>query len=330
MNFKRFYLFLFYYLNFFFQIILTNELKWNNFRDLYKSSELYFIIETVEYAQEIFHSAELMNQIIIVWLTYEHELDPYLKLYMEYVLELMKYTNSINIIIHSSEKDIHLVPNILKILPEKSIYIIIDDADLRLNVCTLYAVTDMLSDRVPVIFHLNHEMPWTDTHIGITPEGEMCNSFNLPQIYQNYKYVFRNYYHSSFLQSAQYVPLLTKQQRKLHEFRSNNPILPSSKREHWCIFSGRVTYNHLRSIESIFHQERNELLRLITQSSSSVSSPESQISSISQCRAYYNDNGTDGHQHTFSEYVAILSQTVFTPCPAGNNPETFRHYEVWI
>lgn len=182
----------------------------------------------------------------------------------------------------------------------------------------------MFSNNSPVIFHLNHEMPWTTTQIGITPEGQLCTSSDLPTVYENYKYVFRNYYHSSFLQSSEYIPLLTKQQRKLQKFRNNNPLIPSSNRKYWCVFSGRIKYNHTRIVESMFHQERDEFLHLITQSHSTSNS---QTSPNTQCQAYYDDNGLDGHKHSFDEYVAILSQTVFTPCPAGNNPETFRHYE---
>ena len=28
------------------------------------------------------------------------------------------------------------------------------------------------------------------------------------------------------------------------------------------------------------------------------------------------------------DYAALLSNSAFVPCPSGNNPETFRHYEV--
>jgi hypothetical protein len=36
----------------------------------------------------------------------------------------------------------------------------------------------------------------------------------------------------------------------------------------------------------------------------------------------------ENHELSYETYIDILSQTAFAPCPAGNNPETFRLYEV--
>ena len=36
----------------------------------------------------------------------------------------------------------------------------------------------------------------------------------------------------------------------------------------------------------------------------------------------------DDSSDRYDQYIAELSDTVFAPCPAGNNLETFRHYEV--
>lgn len=33
------------------------------------------------------------------------------------------------------------------------------------------------------------------------------------------------------------------------------------------------------------------------------------------------------HTIAYDDYVAIMADSIFLPCPAGNNPETFRHYE---
>lgn len=36
----------------------------------------------------------------------------------------------------------------------------------------------------------------------------------------------------------------------------------------------------------------------------------------------------DDTSDRYDRYITELSDTVFAPCPAGNNLETFRHYEV--
>jgi hypothetical protein len=34
------------------------------------------------------------------------------------------------------------------------------------------------------------------------------------------------------------------------------------------------------------------------------------------------------HAYPYDDYIAALADTTFVLCPAGNNPETFRHFEV--
>jgi hypothetical protein len=279
------------------------------------------VIDTPEYGAEVFHAIDLMNKIAIVWVTYDTEVDPYLKLYVEYVLELTQHLDCVHIIIRSSINDLDLLPQVMETIPEKSVFIIIEDADLRLNLCSLYSTLRLLSRPSPIIFHLNHETPWMKTAMGVSATGEPCSSFQLDEIYRQYKYVFRNYYSHLYLSSSDYVPLLSKEGRRLKRFRQENPFLRSSDRENWCVFSGRIKYDHTRAIDSVFHAERLHFINLISRSSEE--DPETK-----SCRAYYDNNGLDGHQHSFEEYMSLLSQSVFTPCPAGNSPETFRHYEV--
>ena len=46
------------------------------------------------------------------------------------------------------------------------------------------------------------------------------------------------------------------------------------------------------------------------------------------CEFVYDVEGQDGHQWSLEEYAVEMLSSVFVLCPAGNNPETFRHYEV--
>jgi hypothetical protein len=296
--------------------------SWINFRKYFNPAELYFVIETPEYAAEVFYAVNLMNKIAIIWVTYDPELDPYLKLYLEYVLELTKELDCVHLIIRNSINDADMLPQVIEMIPDKSVLLIIEDADLRLNICSLYSSLLLLSRESPILFHLNHETPWIDSTMGISATGELCSSFQLDDIYRHYKYVFRNYFSHLYQSSSDYVPLLSKEGRTLQKFRQENPLLRSSERENWCVFSGRVKYDHQREVRSIFHAERDHFIDLISQSSSESEREER------SCRAYYNSDGHDGHQHSFVEYMSVLSQSVFTPCPAGNSPETFRHYEV--
>jgi hypothetical protein len=295
--------------------------SWTNFRQRFNPSEIYFTVDTIEYATEIFHATDLMNKIAIIWVTYDYELDPYLKIYIEYVLELTKHLDSVQIIIRSVENDINLLTQIMKILPEKSVFVIPEDADLRLNLCSLYSTLQLLSRESPIIFHLNHETPWVETMMGYSASGISCSSYQLDEIYSKYRYVFRNYYSNLYQTSSDFVPLLSKQGRSLQQYRKEYPLIKSSQRENWCIFSGRIKYDHMREINSIFHADRSLFIDLI-------STQQYQRPPEKSCRAYYDNNGLDGHQHSFTEYMDVLSHSVFTPCPAGNNPETFRHYEV--
>ena len=47
------------------------------------------------------------------------------------------------------------------------------------------------------------------------------------------------------------------------------------------------------------------------------------------CTLFWNEEMNRKYWHTvdYADYLPIMALSKFVPCPAGNNPETFRHYE---
>ena len=89
-------------------------------------------------------------------------------------------------------------------------------------------------------------------------------------------------------------------------------IKPLTTRSYRCIFIGRFLYAE----PSEMHSERWEFKSLVDNGDLG-------------CNILWDETLNRDFQHTivYHEYLSIMADTIFVPCPAGNNPETFRHYE---
>jgi hypothetical protein len=308
---------------------------WVQFRDKFEANELFYVCDTVERAEQVMTAAEMMNKIAIIWVVFDVNLEPYFKLYLEYILELTKKSDTVHIILEATPRDTEFLPTVLKHVPQKSLFIMIHDSDYRIDLCLLSIARKYLGQDRAVIFHLNHERPWMhQEQIGMRASLGHCLTEDLTAVYPTYEYVFRNYYYSDYLNSTEYVPLLSLQPRMLKTYRNTNGVKPSSQRSHWCRFAGRVNYDNMYEVKSHFHRERNQFLDLLLADGAEVMGDSGSSAGgrgvDRRCTALYDVAGHDGHKLAYDEYIEFLADTVFAPCPAGNSPETFRHYEVRI
>ncbi len=170
---------------------------------------------------------------------------------------------------------------------------------------------------VPVLMHLNDETSWLENTY--TP----CAIDDVKQIYDTAPFVFRNYYYGPLLSHSMYIPLGGGQtsynlQLKNSVSIRNTPLKKSSQRQVLCSFSGRMQYTK----NSNGTAERSELMSEIS-AASETGRPT--------CYSIFSSIDTAGvptHGMNFNEYYNALRESVFAPCPGGNNAETFRHYEV--
>lgn len=163
------------------------------------------------------------------------------------------------------------------------------------------------------LLHLNHEQPWSknvsDLRNNQISPGLYGFDDAFISIYEKFKLVIRQYYYEPFLPYSQFVPLgyATLSWPKI---TYKYPILKSSERSYFCILKARFFYHD----QSPFHNERRELLDM-------------QEKNILPCALSKSDSDKKLDDEYFSDYANLLLNTVFIPCPSGNNPETYRHYE---
>ena len=309
----------------FLAVLFTPCSGWTQFRNKFEGPELYYVCDTVERAEVVFAAADMMHKIAVIWTTYDSNIEPYFKLYLEYMLELTKGSDVVHVILETSPRDLEFLPRVLEHIPEKSLFVMIHDSDLRLDLCLLTVAMSYLGKPPPVMFHMNHERPWLHSEtIGMTANMSHCTTSDLAVLYPTYTHVFRNYYYADFLGISEYVPLLSLHPRALGRYRQRVGLRPSSERAHWCRFAGRINYDNVHGTQSPFHAERNQFLNLLLESRGKG---DGQVSDRS-CTALFDTQGDDGHKLSYEEYIEYMADTVFAPCPAGNSPETFRHYEV--
>ncbi len=184
-----------------------------------------------------------------------------------------------------------------------------------------------------VVMHLNHEKPWSHTsgdsldYIYESPE-QLAASYNLHPL------VLRNYYFESLTPHSYYIPAgIPTYSHLIGGVYRDNYLIPASKRGTFCHFRGRLDY-FLRATDGVEYPlrdvvaeelkephvaERRELLRL-----AAAGRAGGCIAEEYDARSLPNASMED----KYVAYVAKMADTAFALCPSGNNPETFRLYEV--
>ncbi len=196
-----------------------------------------------------------------------------------------------------------------------------------------------------VVYHMNHERPWkltpqTKEHSPITSDhldDIYSSTEELVASYDLHPLVLRNYFYSPLENHSHYLPVGLPQYSYLlgkgKEY-DHAHIKLASQRSTYCHFKGRFDYSFVfldsqkkdkrqavlsDGPEESHVTERKELLKLYLEGRSGRCEVEQ-----------YDPRFADSRQWDakYREYIARMAETAFALCPSGNNPETFRHYEV--
>ena len=169
------------------------------------------------------------------------------------------------------------------------------------------------------VLHLNHEQPWqlNDT---TSPDFIFTSINALKESYRKQKLVIRNYFYELLIDSSFYFPVGPSMYGTVLANSSSQIDFqtPASQRKHLCQFKGRQTYEYALAHEHAW--ERDELFRL------------AQRGEVGECVVVPIDvftlrEGNYQLESNYTRYIQDLANTAYIPCPAGNNPETFRLYE---
>jgi len=193
-----------------------------------------------------------------------------------------------------------------------------------------------------VFFHLNYEKPWEVKDPmsldKVFDSIEACVKF-----YDTFSLVLRNYYYQPLESSSFYLPVLLPYHGYVIGNSSSALLMESmqrkpSQRSIFCHFQGRSDYSQykMNSVGKIvkvkgddhlsYAHERRALVKMIEESKGGPL----KSCSVQTIEANYSKtmSHTSSYVEVYEQYVATMIDTVFVLSPAGNNPETFRHYEV--
>jgi hypothetical protein len=211
-------------------------------------------------------------------------------------------------------------------LPTKNlIHMTIQEAPLCTNVCMVPSLRRLFGNTTPqVILHFNHERPWLRDSIA-------CDIAELRKTYHSTALVLRNYYYSDLDDAALYFPLGTGRLSFEKAIPSNGfthgfPHRLASQRPLKCAFLGRMRYEE--SIDPLGPPSP------LSDHQDGVGQPPQEaeravmMSVLQRLGCYYLGFDNISRAVNIGIYASVLNSAVFAPCPGGNNPETFRHYEV--
>jgi len=171
-----------------------------------------------------------------------------------------------------------------------------------------------------IFFHLIHEEPWS-INSSDTLNNRFGFEYDIISAYKNWKLVLRCYFYSPFLPFSYYLPLGPAYYGMTDYYGYNastgkiigKAVITSSKRSVLCSLKCRFQYDG----SSLFHEERSTILKL-------------HANNQFHCIIRVGNLQQLVTESYLREYSTLLANTVFAPCPSGNNPETFRHYEVSV
>jgi hypothetical protein len=249
----------------------------------------------------------------------------------------------------------------LGILPDESIFVVYDHNPPEMDVRSLGYLgrikaqarprtndTVVLDYYHPVknfgVFHLNHEQPWNFQ--GGTWNVHYFSEEMLRDLSSAHGLLFRNYFHGPLegLPTVVQLPLGPAYYGFRGAFlgpNSNLPVRqPTSSRPILCRFIGRQTYGR-RNLDTV--PERADFVALARRLPFEAAMLVNETHVVGM-RAEYSGAGAGTADAAFpceavdslsqsrragylSAYATSLVHTRFAPCPPGNNPETFRHYE---
>jgi hypothetical protein len=302
------------------------------------------------------------NHIVVAVASVSFALDPYLSLYLGNVIDTFSASKrQLHYLLFEWHENnmAETMLMMMSLLPEKSIVVVYEDGLSAFGMYNMAYARVKLGLGTAAVLHLNHEQPWVTreslekdaaTSAAAAAEGVGRNeTTSLPTMdslvalsyyYQTQRVVFRNYFYEPIAADTVYfptgVPFYGYVFGNASSPLAGNFTAPASSRRHLCHFTGRVSYP--RGVLHGQAGERKELVDLAARGAlapctldvvpdedagSALTTEENAPMFISMD----NDQVMEYHKHTYEEYVALLADTALVLCPAGNNPETFRHYE---
>jgi hypothetical protein len=189
------------------------------------------------------------------------------------------------------------------------------------------------------IFHLNHEQPWNfDSNYF---HHDYSSEHELMRIYNQHGLIMRNYFYEPMSANPNVIQLPVGP--SFYGYWIGNKAfdklrfdIPSNERKIRCRFIGRRYYVD-KTIYTI--PGRESLFQIVDFDSDGYQEYVKEYPMYSYhnfltardgfdlfpCQIY---NYTVNEPFNYENFMQIMVDVIFVPCPPGNNPETFRHYEV--
>lgn len=212
------------------------------------------------------------------------------------------------------------IANFVFRLPEKSIIVSMQHGFNRVQIPLLEYLVQSKIIRPQIVLHLNHEKPWDSNYSldYIYPSIE-----ELQAAYSIQKLVIRHYYFEPLLSTSLYLPIGASFRTKTFMNETSpwynaRKQFPLESRKIYCFFKGRLSYNSTFDID--INDERRSIFRM---KFDQHRLEKCSISLLTETEAM-NFSPLDG----IDNFLQTLVNSVFALCPGGNNPETFRLFEV--
>jgi len=324
-------------------------------------NDVMTIARSKQDAAKAIHAAKKAKELILMYFTYNLEKDGYAALYLgwlKYLFDSEKFNLRLLIVETTKERFTSITDYCLDIMPKESILVSFDHGLFARRLKELGNLKDF--DRLALpsnitnghagsyrsianfgIFHLNHEQPWNFKanffHHDYHSEEELM------RIYSQHGLILRNYFHEPLSANPNVLQLPVGPSFYGYwignsRFDKLRWDIPTAERKVRCRFIGRKTYVDM-SHYSI--PERDALFDMVDFESEGYQQyveayPMYAVHNfltsregfeVFPCQIY---NYTINEPFNYELFMQVLVEIMFVPCPPGNNPETFRHYEVCI
>jgi hypothetical protein len=282
----------------------------------------FAIISETPQLEMFFNSYDLSESFVVGAFVHEFAKEAYLSLHLGGLLDFFSNIPNATFVLFQRSRETEFSEAMFKFfsrLPRASAIISMQHGFDRVEIPFLeYFVDHGLLDP-PIVLHLNHERPWQN-YLGLDYTYDTIQE--LSNAYKKLQVVFRHYYYKPLADSSIYIPVgapgrsrtFLNQSYVWYDARHKYPL---EKREVMCFFRGRLVYNSSITLDT--NDERQHLMLL-----------KHREGKLSKCLIeHVSHSSTMKHEGVqVDEFLGELTNTIFVLCPSGNNPETFRLFEV--
>lgn len=323
--------------NFYFLLCIASQLRFSCGRFPVPSLAKSIFCFNLECIDNAINDVIAEKSVIAAVVSFDIANDSYLSTYLGWWMHILgEVKENVNFLAFQPswlhEKDIQesvtiATLDLLKRLPRNSIFFAMEHGFSSFGAQNVKTAFRQLRCAPQIILHINHEQPWTFQNFSFTNVSDFIFSTadELVDSYEEFGTVLRNYYYEPLEATSHYFPVGAP----LYSYMIGNKSISfvrnpkrASERRQLCLFTGRLQYSNPITHEN--HNERNELWKLYNSREQTSSTQLSDLCNFTT--GSHREN--DFHGFTYEDYIEIMAETAFAPCPAGNNPETFRHYEV--